>query len=147
MINTHRHQTGSSLIEVLVALLVFSVGMLGLAALQLNALQGASDSSQRSQTTWIMQDLAERFRANRDGTAATYAAAPAVPHYLAACAPTTSTQQRVPRCKLPTAQQRKWPPSTAGKHSATTPPLRRSTPLTVDSIAGTQLVPPPTDLP
>ena len=76
MINTHRYQTGSSLIEVLVALLVFSVGMLGLAALQLNALQGASDSSQRSQTTWIMQDLSERFRANRAGTAATYAAAP-----------------------------------------------------------------------
>lgn len=72
-----QYQTGSSLIEVLIALLVFSVGMLGLAALQLNALQGASDSSQRSQTTWIMQDLAERFRANNnDGPAATYAAGP-----------------------------------------------------------------------
>lgn len=76
MITKHQHQTGSSLIEVLVALLVFSVGMLGLAALQLNALQGASDSSQRSQTTWIMQDIAERFRANPEGTAAAYAAAP-----------------------------------------------------------------------
>lgn len=76
MIKTSQLQRGSSLIEVLVALLVFSVGMLGLAALQLNALQGASDSSQRSQTTWIMQDIAERFRANPEGTAATYAAAP-----------------------------------------------------------------------
>mgnify|MGYP003463336744 CR=1 FL=1 len=63
----HKHtcsETGSSLIEVLVALLVFSIGMLGLSALQLNALRGVSDSSQRSQSTWILQDIAERIRAN-----------------------------------------------------------------------------------
>jgi type IV pilus assembly protein PilV len=70
-------ETGSSLIEVLITLLVFAVGMLGMAALQLNALQGSSDSAQRSQSTWILQDLAERIRANREGTAANYAAAPA----------------------------------------------------------------------
>ena len=69
-------QAGSSLIEVLVTLLVFSVGLLGLAAMQLNALQGSADSGQRSQATWIAQDMAERFRANPEGTAATYAAAP-----------------------------------------------------------------------
>lgn len=69
-------QAGSSLIEVLVTLLVFSVGLLGLAAMQLNALQGSADSGQRSQATWIAQDMAERFRANPEGTAATYATAP-----------------------------------------------------------------------
>ncbi len=68
-------QTGSSLIEVLVTLLVFSVGLLGLAAMQLNALQGSADSGQRSQAVWLAQDMAERIRANPEGSAANYAAA------------------------------------------------------------------------
>lgn len=71
-----KNEAGSSMIEVLVTLLIFTVGMLGLAALQLNALQGSSDSAQRSQTTWLLQDIAERIRANPEGTAAAYAAAP-----------------------------------------------------------------------
>ncbi len=73
----HNHlQTGSSLIEVLITLFIFAVGMLGMAALQLNALQSSSDSTQRSQTTWILQDFAERIRANPEGSAAAYAANP-----------------------------------------------------------------------
>lgn len=76
MIAKCQFESGSSLIEVLVALLVFSVGMLGLAALQLNALRGVADSSQRSQSSWILQDIAERIRANPEGSAASYAAVP-----------------------------------------------------------------------
>lgn len=71
----HR-QEGASLIEVMVALLIFTVGLLGLAAMQLGALQSTADSGQRSQSVWLMQDLIERMRANPDGTAAQYAAAP-----------------------------------------------------------------------
>lgn len=70
-----QRESGSSMIEVLVTLLVFTIGMLGLAALQLNSLQGTSDSAQRSQTTWLLQDIAERIRANPEGTAAAYATA------------------------------------------------------------------------
>lgn len=138
MINKRQHQTGSSLIKVLVALLVFSVGMLGLAALQLNALQGASDSSQRSQTTWIMQDLAERFRANWEGTAATAPQHLTAQHYLAPCALITSILQPTQKYKPLTAQQHRWPPSIAGKRSAATRPLPHSIPLTAASIAATQ---------
>lgn len=69
-------QRGSSLLEVLITLLVFAVGMLGMAALQLNALQGSADSAQRSQSTWLLQDIAERVRANPEGSAAAYATAP-----------------------------------------------------------------------
>ena len=76
MIKYHYMERGSSLIEVLITLLVFAVGMLGMAALQLNALQGSADSAQRSQSTWLLQDIAERIRANPEGTAANYAAAP-----------------------------------------------------------------------
>ena len=75
MSGTGNRQGGFSMIEVLVTLLVFTVGLLGLAALQLNALQGTSDSAQRSQATAVLQDLAERIRANPQGSAADYAAA------------------------------------------------------------------------
>ena len=76
-IRHNRKQQGSSLIEVLIALLIFTVGLLGLAGLQLSSLQSTADSSQRSQSTWLMQDLIERMRANSDGTSAEYSAAPA----------------------------------------------------------------------
>ncbi|HLT04336.1 MAG TPA: type IV pilus modification protein PilV [Pseudomonas sp.] len=66
-------QGGFSMIEVLVTLLVFTIGLLGLAALQLNALQGTADSAQRSQATAVLQDLAERIRANPQAGAASYA--------------------------------------------------------------------------
>lgn len=65
---------GSSLIEVLITLLIFAVGLLGFAGLQLNALQSTADSSQRSQAVWISQELAERIRANPEASNAVYAA-------------------------------------------------------------------------
>ena len=68
-------QRGATLIEVLVALLIFTVGLLGLAAMQLSSLQSTADSGQRSQSVWLMQEFIERMRANPDGTAAQYAAA------------------------------------------------------------------------
>ncbi|MFV3368614.1 type IV pilus modification protein PilV [Pseudomonas sp. NY15435] len=69
-------QRGITLIEVLVTLLVFTVGLLGVAALQLNALKGIADSNQRSQATWVMQELAERMRANSVGGESGYTTAP-----------------------------------------------------------------------
>lgn len=75
MSRIRKDQGGFSMIEVLVTLLVFTIGLLGLAALQLNALQGTSDSAQRSQAATVLQDLAERMRANPEGRAADYAAA------------------------------------------------------------------------
>lgn len=65
-------QKGISLIEVLITLLITTVGLLGLAALQLNALQATADSSQRSQAVWLMQDLIERIRANPRASDANY---------------------------------------------------------------------------
>ena len=58
------HQTGMTLIEVLVALLVFSVGMLGVAMLQLSALKHTDSAMRSTQVSFIAQDLLERVRAN-----------------------------------------------------------------------------------
>jgi type IV pilus assembly protein PilV len=53
------------LIEVLVALLVLSIGLIGVAALQANALQANHGSQMRSQATNLAYDIADRMRANR----------------------------------------------------------------------------------
>ena len=53
------------LIEVLVALVVLSVGLLGLAALQQNAVRFNHDAYLRSQATVLAYDIADRIRGNR----------------------------------------------------------------------------------
>lgn len=59
-----RAQCGFSLIEVLVALLLVALGVLGAAALQLNALRYTQDSAYRVQASLLATDLLERMRAN-----------------------------------------------------------------------------------
>ncbi|WP_412548645.1 type IV pilus modification protein PilV [Pseudomonas sp. MWU13-2105] len=59
----HR-QAGVSLIEVLVAMLVLAVGLLGAAALQLNALRYTDSSTTSTQASFIAYDLLDRIRAN-----------------------------------------------------------------------------------
>lgn len=55
-----RHR-GFSLTEVLVALLVLSIGLLGLAALQLNGLKGVHSAYQRTLAGVIAMDAGERL--------------------------------------------------------------------------------------
>nr|WP_232230312.1 type IV pilus modification protein PilV [Halomonas sp. 1513] len=55
---------GFTLIEALIALLVLSIGMLGVAAMQLNALQGAHAAYQRSIASLAAQDAQERLWAS-----------------------------------------------------------------------------------
>jgi len=62
-----RPARGLSLIEALVALVVLSVGLLGIAALYAESLLSVRTSLQRSQAALLASDLAERIRANRGG--------------------------------------------------------------------------------
>ncbi|WPN46504.1 type IV pilus modification protein PilV [Pseudomonas sp. P8_241] len=57
-------QEGMTLIEVLVALLILGVGLLGAAALQLNALKYTDSSRMSSQASFIAYDMMDRIRAN-----------------------------------------------------------------------------------
>lgn len=61
-------QAGSTLIEAIVALLVFSVGVLGIAALQATTLMRSDDVKQRSIAIWKAQELADRIRATKRPT-------------------------------------------------------------------------------
>jgi len=56
---------GFTLIEALIALLVLSIGLLGVAAMQLASLQANNGAFQRTQATFLAQDIADRMRANR----------------------------------------------------------------------------------
>lgn len=72
-------QQGITLIEVLVTVVISAVGLLGIAVLQLTALKGVVDSSQRMTAAAIVSDIADRLRANPAGRQANeYAAAFAV---------------------------------------------------------------------
>jgi type IV pilus assembly protein PilV len=60
-----RHDRGFTLVEALVALLVLSVGLLGIAALYVETLRASRMSLYRTQAVNFATDLADRMRANR----------------------------------------------------------------------------------
>ena len=62
---------GFSLIEVLVALLVLAIGLLGLAALQTTGLKFNHQSYERTQAVLQAYDIIDRMRANKSGTGST----------------------------------------------------------------------------
>lgn len=63
-------QRGFSLIEVLVTVFILSIGLLGVAALQTNALRFGQDGYLRSVATLQANDIADRMRANQAGVSA-----------------------------------------------------------------------------
>jgi type IV pilus assembly protein PilV len=62
---THVHpQRGFSIIEVLVALIVLSIGMLGIASLYVDSLRAGRTALLRTQAVFLATDMADRIRAN-----------------------------------------------------------------------------------
>ena len=60
-------QSGISMVEVLVAIVVLSFGLLGLAGLQADGLRSNHDAYMRSQATLLAYDMLDRMRANLQG--------------------------------------------------------------------------------
>jgi type IV pilus assembly protein PilV len=65
-----RAQSGFSLIEALVSLIVISVGMIGIAALYGQGLRASGTALYRTQAVSLAADMADRIRANRAATVA-----------------------------------------------------------------------------
>jgi type IV pilus assembly protein PilV len=62
-------QKGFTLLEVLVAMLVLSIGLLGLAGLMASSLRNNHSAYYRSQATWLAYDVIDRMRTNRPNAA------------------------------------------------------------------------------
>lgn len=63
-------EDGFTMVELLVAVLVLSIGLLGLAGLQAAGLRNNQSAYQRSQATILAYDIADRMRANQAAAAA-----------------------------------------------------------------------------
>ena len=73
-----KKNTGFTLIEILIAMIILAFGLLGLAGLQAANMQQNQDASYRSQATALAYDLADRIRANSSQIAIYLALAPAL---------------------------------------------------------------------
>lgn len=94
-----RGQCGFSLIEVLIALFVLLLGVLGVAGLTVQSQRAGMESYQRNQALFLVQDMVGRINANRAVVASCYLTNGLSPAYLGngagtipACAAGTSAQ-------------------------------------------------------
>ncbi len=60
-----RVTSGFSLLEILIAIVVLSIGLLGLAGLQFSALRGNNQSYERSQAHALLAEISDAMRVNR----------------------------------------------------------------------------------
>jgi type IV pilus assembly protein PilV len=81
------HNLGFTLIEVLIAIIVLALGLLGLAGMEASSLASNQSAYNRSQATQMAYDIADRMRANRN-VIASYVGNPAV----AVCATIVNNQ-------------------------------------------------------
>ena len=61
-----RRQAGLGIIESLIALVIISIGLLGVAALQLTGLQQSASAHWHSQAVWMSYEMTDRIAANTD---------------------------------------------------------------------------------
>lgn len=71
---TSNNQAGFTLVEVMVALLILSVGLLGMAGLQMEGMNSNHDAMLRTIATQHAADMSERIRSSRGGFIVTDAA-------------------------------------------------------------------------
>ncbi|MCF6188844.1 MAG: type IV pilus modification protein PilV [Cocleimonas sp.] len=62
-----KKQKGFSLLEVMIAALILSTGLLGVASLQIVSMKGTQQSSMKNQAMGVVQNITERMRANHEG--------------------------------------------------------------------------------
>ncbi|WP_422132955.1 type IV pilus modification protein PilV [Endozoicomonas sp. ALD040] len=60
-------EKGFGLIEVLISVVIFMVGILGMAGMQAQATRATQDSLQRSQALWLANEMSERMKVNVQG--------------------------------------------------------------------------------
>lgn len=69
---SHRGHGGFSLVEVLVAVVIFALGVLGLVRLQATAVKMSTDARQRAEASFLADQLVARMLISDPATAATF---------------------------------------------------------------------------
>ncbi len=87
----NKNQSGFTLLEVLVAIVVLSLGLLGLAGLQAATLRNNQIAYYRAIAIQQTYDMADRIRANQAGATGGFYNNPAATHH--ACAPCANSQE------------------------------------------------------
>ncbi|MDP3977249.1 MAG: type IV pilus modification protein PilV [Pseudomonas sp.] len=90
---TIRNQRGVTLIEVLVTVIILSIGLLGIAGLQSRLQQSEMEAYQRSQALLLLNDMANRIASNRNN-AATYVTGAASPLGVGMTCPSNSGSRK-----------------------------------------------------
>lgn len=100
-LETHQHHTnskqqqGATLIEVLVAVIVLSIGMLGMVSLQTRAIQFEQSSLYQSQANIMAYDIIDKMRANSSNSAILaqylHGLTDTIPSTYTSCAGTSAT--------------------------------------------------------
>lgn len=93
-----KQHLGFSLIEILISILIISIGVLGIVAMQGKSIQFTNDSSQRSTAAMLSHDLIELIRSNRTGIVSSSSTIRPTSNYYKA--PTTAfTGVNTPACR------------------------------------------------
>ena len=117
-------QHGFSLVEVLIALIIMSVGMLGIASLYVQSMQAGRTSLFRHNAVTLAGDVADRIRANRTAGAA-YTLGGADNGCIAGTATCTAPEMAAQDILIWEAQADDTLPNgdvTVNRNAATTPP-------------------------
>lgn len=67
--NLMRDASGFTLLEVLISIVIFAVGLLGISSLQLKLQTAQVENYQRTQAVLLISEITERIKANRDAVA------------------------------------------------------------------------------
>ncbi len=70
--NSVRRQRGVGLIEVLIAVVILSIGFLAVAKMQIAGMRNSQNAYFLSQANFMLRDMTDRMRANRDGVIANH---------------------------------------------------------------------------
>ena len=95
------NQTGVGMVEVLVALVLLAIGVLGFTALQLRAVEAGEEALLRSQATLVLRGLTESIRSNPKGQpfypakVQSYAGITAIPTEPKSCIDTVCTAEQM----------------------------------------------------
>lgn len=69
-LSSHAHSSGMTIVEILITMLIISVGLLGVAGLHSLSLRNNYDALMRSHASALAADIADRMRTNREAALA-----------------------------------------------------------------------------